>query len=380
MWQDRQQLLHKIVQQYGSPLYVYDTDLIKKQISHLKGIFSDIDADIHYAMKANENLTLLKFIKSEGIGIDTVSLNEIKRALEAGFKPEQILFTPSCPDEEILHEAFKQGVHIHIAAVEYLDFVLKHYKDYPVGLRINPGNSIQGNQKIATAHHDSKFGIPLSRLDEVSSYVNKGLKVKGLHIHTGSDVNNWQDLARSFDTLLDLADSFPDLTYLDLGSGFKVAYKQSDTQIDLSAYVDYIAEKLRNYPKKLKIKFEPGKFIVSESSVFIVKVNVVKKGYNKTFAGVNSGFHHLIRPMYYDAYHEIVNISNPDAPKQTYDIVGMLCEEDTFAYNREISQIRKNDLLMIKNAGAYGFSMAMQYNLNPLPKQILIDGSDVIEI
>ena len=380
MWQDKYEVLQQIAHKFGTPIYVYDAAIIRNQIKKLQATFQQVNLDIHYAMKANENEALLQIIKEQGIGIDAVSPNEIRRALSLGFKPQQILFTPSCPSEEELHFAFKQGVRIHLGALEYLDFALQNYPDYPVGLRINPANRIGGNQKIATAHPDSKFGIPVSRMDEVQSYINKGLHVNALHLHTGSDVKHWQDLARSFDTLLDAASKFHHLEYLDIGSGFKVQYQDADASIDLDAFANHIQQKLQKLSHIPKIKIEPGKFIVSESGIFLVNVNLVKKGFAKTFVGVNSGFHHLIRPMYYDAYHEIVNISQPDAPKQTYDVVGQLCEEDTFAYDRPLNKVNKGDILMIKNAGAYGYSMVSQYNLRELPKQVLLDENSIIEI
>ncbi len=380
MWQDKYEVLQQIAHKFGTPIYVYDANFIRNQIKKLQATFQQVNVDIHYAMKANENEALLQIIKEQGIGIDAVSPNEISRAIGLGFEPKQILFTPSCPSEEELDFAFQQGVRIHLGAIEYLDFALQNYPDYPVGLRINPANRIGGNQKIATAHPDSKFGIPVSRMDEVLSYINKGLQVNALHLHTGSDVKHWQDLARSFDTLLDTASQFHHLEYLDVGSGFKVKYKDTDASIDLDAFANHIQRKLQNLSHIPQIKIEPGKYIVSEAGVFMVKVNLVKKGFQKTFVGVNSGFHHLIRPMYYDAYHEIVNISQPDAPKQIYDVVGQLCEEDTFAYDRAVNQVNKGDILMIKNAGAYGYSMVSQYNLRELPKQVLMDGDSMVEI
>ncbi len=365
---------------FGTPLYVYDASKIQEKFHQLENIFSGMDHELHYAMKANENPAILEIIKALGGGIDAVSPNEIKRALKVGFKPEDIVFTPSFPDEEEIEFAITKGVNIHIGDTYLLEFILDKYPDYPIGLRINPETKIEGNQKIATAHGGSKFGIPLNDLAYIQTLVAKGLKINTLHIHTGSDVKKWEDLARSAQVVFDLLKVFPGVKKLDLGSGFKVKYSEESPQIDMNAYASYLKKTLKEIDRDIKLIFEPGKYLVSEAGYFLVKVNGVKKGYEKTFAGVNSGFHHFIRPMYYDAYHEIVNLTNPGAEERRYDIVGQLCEEDTFAYNRNIPEIRKGDILAIKNAGAYAFSMASDYNMRDKPKEILWKNNAAIEI
>ncbi len=371
-WLKKTDVLLDLAKDQGTPLYVYDLQVVKNKNEQLKKAFKDLPYEIHYASKANENPELLRFIKDLGLGIDAVSPNEIKRALSVGFSKDKIIYTPSCPDFEELDFAFQNNIHTHIGAVEYLDFILQNYPQTPVGLRINPGNSIGGNQKIATAHQDSKFGIPYTQMDKVKQYIQKGLQVDSLHIHTGSDVKTWQDLARSVDVIFELAREFKNLKYIDLGSGFKVKYHKDDPEIDLQAYADYIRKKLDAFPYPVSVKFEPGKFLVSEAGVFLTRVNMVKQGFQKKFAGVNSGFHHLIRPMYYGAYHEIVNLSNLNGPVEKYDVVGQLCEEDTFAYDRPVSQIRRGDILMFMNAGAYAYSMVSEYNLRDKPREIIL--------
>ncbi len=377
---DDNDFLIKIAHTFGTPVYVYWEELINRQIKQLQMAFKGLPCEFHYAMKANENPEILKIILKNGLGVDAVSVNEIKRALSVGFTNEKIIYTPSCPSVDELIFAFDRHVHTHIGATEYFDFILKHYPDNPIGLRINPGNHIGGNPKIATAHNDSKFGIPVNQLNLIKQYMSKGLKVDSLHLHTGSDVNSWQDLVRSVDVIFDFARHFDHLKYIDLGSGFKVTYRHDEEEIDLKAYASYIREKIKtiNYP--VRIKFEPGKYLVSDAGVLLVKVNVVKQGFNKKFVGVDSGFHHLIRPMYYDAYHEIVNLSNTQYATEKYDIVGVLCEEDTFARDRLLSPVNKDDILMIKNAGAYGFSMSSEYNLRDKPKQVLITKDGIKEI
>ena len=373
-------LLIDIAKTFGTPVYVYEQTLIQSQIQKLQKFFQAFPNEIHYAMKANENPEILKIILQNGLGVDAVSVNEIKRALSVGFSKEKIIYTPSCPGEEELKFAFDQKIHTHIGAVEYFDFILKNYPDTNIGLRINPGNRIGGNQKIATAHNNSKFGIPVSQLELIKKYIDKGLKIDSLHLHTGSDVKTWQDLARSVDVIFDFAKHFDRLKYIDLGSGFKVKYHPDDVEINLKSYAGYIQKKVETLPYPIHIKFEPGKYLISDAGVLLVKVNVVKQGFNKKFVGVNSGFHHLIRPMYYDAYHEIINLSNTEPATEKYEVVGVLCEEDTFAHDRLLSHVKKDDILMIKNAGSYGFSMSSIYNLQDKPKEVLICEDGVREI
>jgi len=372
--------LIQMAQRLGTPIFVYDKEIIEKKYSELTDAFSGFKAKIHYAMKANENPAILEIIKNMGGGIDAVSPNEIQRALDVGFAPHEIVFTPSFPDEAEIDFAVNKGVKIHIGDTYLLEYILNKHPGLLIGLRLNPDVPIEGNQKIATAHTGSKFGIPLTELPYIYTLIKKGLKIDTLHIHTGSDVKKWSDLARSADVLFDLLKDFPLVNKLDLGSGFKVKYADDSPEIDLQAYGQYIKERIKKIKPDLTIIFEPGKFLVSESGCFLVRVTGVKKGYKKTFAGVNSGFHHFIRPMYYGAYHEIINLSNPNGIKKKYDIVGQLCEEDSFAYDRAISEIRAGDILAIKNAGAYTYSMSFNYNLREKAREFLYTKDQLKEI
>ncbi len=371
-------LIDDIVQEYGSPLYVYDANCVRDNYLRIVSSFKNIVHKIHYAMKANENVALLYVLKDLGCGIDAVSPYEIDRALNIGFDPSDIVFTPSCTSVNEIVYGLELGVHVHIGALEYFPMLEEHLKGKKIGLRLNPAISIEGNQKIATGHLGSKFGIPVNYLNKVLEYKDKyGFDVIGLHIHTGSNIHDVEGLKRSVDSLFEYAKLFDEIKYLDIGSGLKIKYKEGDLDIDLDEYAHYIRCKLNEFGKHVEIKVEPGKYLIGNAGYLITKVNIVKKGYNKLFVGVNSGFNHLIRPMYYDAYHEIVNISNPKGDLLKYDIVGQLCEEDTFARDRELNEVRVGDTLLIKSAGAYGFSMAMDYNLRKKPKEILIEDDKV---
>lgn len=372
--------LLEISRKYGTPVYVYDASVIRKQYRKLQEAFQTLAYEIHYAMKANENPEILNIFKDLGAKIDAVSTGEIQRALQVGFLPEDIIYTPSFPSLREIDFAIKNKIKIHIGEIYALQYIIEKYPGVSIGLRINPANSIEGNQKIATAHADSKFGIPLKDLDYVRQISENKIKIDALHIHTGSDVKSWQDLANSAKILFEQLRNFPEVKYLDLGSGFKVKYKPEDVEVDLKSYVEFIENQINKINKNLVIHFEPGKYLVSEAGNLLVEVIGIKQGYRKKFVGVNSGFHHLIRPMYYNAYHEIINLSNPNGEKEIYDVVGQLCEEDTFAYDRAIAKIRIGDVLAIKNAGAYGFAMASEYNLRRKPKEILVDQEKISDI
>jgi len=365
---------------FGTPLYVYDAIEMEKQIADFRAAFSVDDLHIHYACKALTNINILRLMKKWGTGLDTVSMEEIKIGLLAGFKPSEIMFTPNMVGFEEIAEAVELGVHINI---DNLPFLLRFGQVFPetqVCIRLNPHILDGGNLNISVGHTHSKFGISFEQLPEIKTILkNTGLKVEGLHIHVGSDVKDAASFVKMADLLFEAAFDFPDLTFLDLGGGFKIRYKPEDKKADLSelgqllsASFNHFCEK---YGRKLSLIFEPGKYLVSEAGYFFVQVNVIKKTPFVLFAGVDSGFNHLIRPMFYDAYHHITNCSNPDGIRLTYDIVGNICETDTFAKNRDLPEIKEGDILCFHNAGAYGYTMASNYNSRPRPSEALfVDG------
>jgi diaminopimelate decarboxylase len=233
-----------------------------------------------------------------------------------------------------------------------------------------------GNLKISTGHDKSKFGVPLEQLDQLLTIVDTyQINIAGLHIHTGSEIKDVSVFMKVTDVFFDLVPTFPQLHFLDLGGGFKVPYKSGDPSTDiteLASEIQKFQEKLQSsYGRSFEIWFEPGKYMVSKAGYFITEVNVIKQTPTITFAGVNSGFNHLIRPMFYEAYHEIKNLSNPDGVLVKYDVVGNICETDTFAWDRAIPEIAEGDLLVIYNAGAYGYEMASNYNARFKPAQVL---------
>jgi diaminopimelate decarboxylase len=367
-----------IAAQFGTPLYVYDAEKIVSQFNTLRMVFSNADVKIKYAIKALSNLSILKLLHKHGAGADAVSIQEAHLALKAGFSPDEIMFSPNCADFSEIEEAVKLGLTINIDNLSYLKkFGAQYRSAYPCSIRLNPHILAGGNYKISTGHSESKFGISVHQLPQILDIVNQyNIRVSGLHIHTGSDITETEVFLKMAEIFFSVATDFPDLSFIDFGSGFKVAYKEGDAvtnMFDLGLKLtESFNEFCRQYGRKLELWFEPGKFLVSEAGILLAKVTVVKNTPSITFVGVNTGLNHLLRPMMYDAYHHIINISNPTGEDKQYTVVGYICETDTLGADRKLSEVREGDILAIKNAGAYGFSMASNYNSRLRPAEVLV--------
>lgn len=364
--------------EFGTPLYIYHAEKIKEQYQKLTNAFAKQDTTFFYASKALTNINILRYIKDIGCNVDCSSINEVKLALHAGFEPERILYTSNGIDFSEIEEAAATGVHINIDSLSNLEkFGKKFGHAYPVGIRIRPNIMAGGNLKISTGHDGSKFGIPVDQLEKIEAVIRStDLFIRTLHIHTGSDIKDAEVFVKGIEVLFDLIPHFPELEVIDLGGGFKVPYHAGEEETDVNLLAQKIKETFDSHPvagnKKFKLWFEPGKFLVSACGYLVTKVTVLKDNGATVFAAVNSGLNHLIRPMMYDAWHEIENISNPGGVKKVYTITGNICETDTFGSDREINEIREGDLLAFHNAGAYGFEMSSNYNARFKPAEALI--------
>lgn len=373
--------LAQLAQEYGTPLYVYNANRISDQYAKLKSAFANCNARFFYACKALSNINVLKYVESLGASLDCVSINEVKLGLKAGFSPDRILFTPNCVDFAEVDEGKQLGVNLNIDNISILEqFGTKYGGSYPICIRFNPHIMGGGNYKISTGHIDSKFGISIHQMRHIERVVKStGLHVTGVHMHTGSDIKDVNVFLQGLEVMFELATHFPNLEFIDLGSGFKVPYQDGDVATDINLLGVKVTEAFRAFEKEtgkqIQVWFEPGKFLVSESGYFIVKANVIKQTTATVFVGVNSGFNHLIRPMFYDAYHRISNITNPNGSERIYTVVGNICETDTFAWDRTLNEVREGDFLVFYNAGAYGFEMSSNFNSRLKPAEILvIDG------
>ena len=364
---------------YGTPLYVYHAEKIASQYQNLLSHFSKDTTRFFYACKALTNIHILNVIKKAGCNIDCSSINEVKLALHVGFLPQNILYTSNSVGFDEIEEAVNLGVNVNIDSLSNLEkFGEKFGSTSPVGVRIRPNIMAGGNLKISTGHDKSKFGIPVTQLDELKAIQEKyNLNISTLHIHTGSEIKDVHVFMQSSEVFENLIAHFPTVNVLDFGGGFKVPYKPKEVGTDMIALgnaVNAFMEKMiAKLGRPLTAWFEPGKYMVSEAGFFITQVNVLKESGDITFAGINSGLNHLIRPMFYDAYHHIENISHPQAPLKHYAVVGNICETDTFAWDRPITTIEEGDFLVFYNAGAYGYEMASNYNSRYKPAQVLFE-------
>lgn len=370
--------LQEIAKEFGTPVYVYDAQIIQGQYKRLKNAFNGKDVKLHYALKALNNVNILRLLKNEGAGLDAVSIEEIYLGLRAGFSPEDIMYTPNCVSYTEVQEAIKLGVHLNIDNLSILEkFGIEFGDTKSCCIRLNPHIMAGGNSNISVGHIDSKFGISIHQLRHIERIIKHyNIKVVGLHMHTGSDIIDADVFIRGAELLYEAAAYFPDLEFMDFGSGFKVGYKEGDIVTEIEKIGKKIALSFdkfcKTYGRELELWFEPGKFIVSEAGKLLVEVNVVKQTTSTVFAGVNSGQNHLIRPMFYNAYHQIDNISNLTGEQKLYSVVGYICESDTLGYDRLLNEVREGDILSISNAGAYGFTMSNNYNARLRPAEVLI--------
>lgn len=370
--------LPELAREYGTPLYVYDGQMIENQYKRLSNAFKGVDLKLLYACKALNNLNIMKLLLNCGAGLDAVSIQEVELGLIAGYQPQDILFTPNCVSIQEYEKAVALGVRINIDNISILEqFGNRYGSSVPVSVRINPHIMAGGNVNISTGHIDSKFGISIHQLRHLTRVVKTHqMHINGLHMHTGSDILDAQVFLRGAELLFECAEHFGELEFIDFGSGFKVAYKEGDVTTDIEELGKALTKRFKafcaDYGRDLTLMFEPGKFLVSAAGVLLTQVNVVKQTTATVFAGVDSGQNHLIRPMFYNAHHEIANVSNPKGTARVYTVVGNICETDTFGYDRKLNEVREGDILAIYNAGAYGFTMSNNYNARLRPAEVLV--------
>jgi diaminopimelate decarboxylase len=367
----------ELCKEYGTPLYVYDAAIIERQYKRITAAYTYPKFRVHYACKALNNLTILRFLRQIGSALDCVSINEVRLGILAGYPPQDILFTPNFAGIDEYEEAVRLGVKINIDAIPMLENWGLNHPDVPFCIRINPHLMAGGNEKISVGHIDSKFGISIHQLPHVMRIVeNQKLKVEGLHMHTGSDILDVDVFLRGAEILFEAARKFPDLKYIDLGSGFKVPYKPDDIETDIEEVGEKLSQRFaefcKEYGRELTLMIEPGKFLVSEAGNFFAKCTLVKQTTSTAFVGLDTGFNHLIRPMFYGSYHKIVNVTEPTFKPRIYNVVGNICETDTFAADRRIAEVVEGDILCFSNAGAYGYTMASNFNSRLRPAEVLI--------
>ena len=376
-------ILFEVSKKYGLPVYVYDKNKIISQYSKLRNAFINIDnLHINYAAKALSNINILNIMKDIGCGIDAVSIQEVELALYVGFKTDQIFYTPSGVELSEIKKAFKLGVQINIDNISALKKITENLSNVKLGIRVNPNVRAGGNSKISVGDSESKFGLNTSEIQEAKKIISENnISVNGLHIHTGSDIEDINSFLKACDFVFEQAKGFDELEFLDFGSGFKVKYFENDSETDVIELGKRLGDKFLKFNTKRKNKvrmhIEPGKFLVSECGYFLTKVNYVNNRTNKNFIHVNSGLNHFVRPMFYGSKHAIENISSNSEEIKNYSVVGYICETDTFSENVKLKKTQEGDILCFKNAGAYCFSMSSNYNSRFKPPEVLVSNNEI---
>lgn len=376
----------ELAAEYGTPLYVYDADLMRQRYNELFNFINYPKLKVHYAMKANYNPVLLKMLLDAGASLDTVSPGEVLLALQLGFPADRIIFTANNLTDKEVEDVHSAGVLMNIGSLSRLRKFAKEYPGSSLCLRFNPDVVDGDNVNTMTGGDLTKFGILLQDVEEVLEIVRKGeLKVVGLHEHTGSGLQHAESVYQAMKNLMAIATpaNFPDLEFLDFGGGFKVPYKPDEARIDyvtMGAEITRLFEEFcEGYGKKLGLYFEPGKYLSAECGNLLVTVNTLKHNRSRTIAGCDSGFPQLIRPVFYGAYHQIFNLSNPEGRTELYDVCGNICETgDRFAEQRELPEVREGDVLRIANAGAYCYAMGGVYNLRPMPPEVVVNNGKAV--
>ncbi|MBN2324192.1 MAG: diaminopimelate decarboxylase [Spirochaetes bacterium] len=383
----------RLVGEYSSPLYVYEEEVIRKRARELRSAIGSERKVIKYSCKANTNIEILKIIKEEGIGIDAVSPGEIHAAIAAGFRPEEILFTASNVSPEEIDFAVARGVLVNVDSISGLRTVGRRHQGGDVCVRINPDVGAGHHGHVITGGPESKFGIEYDRVDEITRTASSfGLRIRGVHQHIGSGILDAGTFIMAMRVLLDVAKRFDDLDFVDFGGGIGVPYRKDEKRVDVALLGEKITKEYERfcneYGKTPTLVIEPGRYFVAESGFLLATVMTVKEGHNHRFVGLDTGFNHLVRPAFYGSYHEILHSSNVGENGDGRDFVlqtiaGNLCESgDTFTrdengiVDRLLPPFKEGDVACICNAGAYGYSMASQYNSRPRPAEVLVSNGE----
>jgi diaminopimelate decarboxylase len=369
-----------LAREYGTPLYVYEEEVIRSRFAGLVEAIPYPALRIHYACKANGNVEILKLLRALGANAETVSRGEILLALRAGFAPAQILHTCSNISAEEMRFVIDSGVMVNLDSLAQL----RHYGEWNPGacvsLRINSGIGAGHHPHVVTGGPDSKFGIDAAQLHGARALAEEHhLRIVGVHQHIGSNVLDVELLVAAMQALLGSAATFTGLEFVDFGGGLGVPYRPDEKPLDVRQFGARVAELFglfcHQYGRELTMVLEPGRYLVAEAGTLLATVTDVKRTAFRTFVGVDTGFNHLVRPAMYGSYHPILNASRVDGLEDAVTVAGNLCESgDVLARDRAIAGCQEGDILAILNAGAYGFSMSSNYNARPRPAEVMVCG------
>lgn len=374
----------QLAEKYGSPLYVYNENILRKRCRDIRGLIDYPNFNVNYSPKANSNPELLKIVKSEGLRVDAMSPGEIHVALMAGFRPEEIFYICNNVSQEEFLYAIHAGVKISVDSVSQLELYGKLNPGGKVAFRLNPGVGAGHHDKVKTAGQKTKFGIEMSQIPDVKRALEEyNLQLIGINQHIGSLFMDGDAYLASSHNILAVATEFDDLKFVDLGGGFGIPYRKQENQprLDLKDLGGKLSELIRSwvkgYGKEIEFKVEPGRYIVAESGILLGQVNAVKTNYGLKYIGTDLGFNVLVRPTMYDSHHDVEVYRKDDKPsmkQETVRIVGNICETgDIIAKDRNLPEIFENDIIGVLDSGAYGYSMSSNYNNRLRPAEVLIE-------
>ncbi len=373
----------QLIEQYGSPLYVYNERIIRSNCREMKNLVDYPSFRVNYSAKANSNLAFLQIVKEEGLDVDAMSPGELFIESKAGFQPSQILYISNNVSKEEMQYAIDMGVTISVDSVAQLIQYGELNPGGKVAIRFNPGIGAGHCDKVITAGKNTKFAVNPEYIPEVKEILKKyNLKLVGINQHIGSLFMEPESYVAGAKNLLSIAQNFEDLDFIDLGGGFGIPYHKQDDQgrLDLKALGLQLSEFMHDfskaYGKQLLFKIEPGRYISAEAGLLLGTVHAVKYNGDNKYIGTDLGFNVLARPVMYDSHHDIEIYRPNDTTSdknEVVTVVGNICETgDIIAKNRELPEIFQGDILGVLDAGAYGHVMSSNYNNRLRPAEVLI--------
>jgi len=389
-----------LARNYGTPIYVINEQMIRERYRKLKEMLNNNykKNQIHYAVKANSNLSYLKILDSEGASFDCTSMGEVYTCLKAGIPSEKIIYTGNMFTDIDFKFAVKNDVLVNLDSISQLNRLVRIHESFgkeksTISFRINPEFGAGHHKHTITAGKDIKFGILEEQaIEAYRKAKGAGFKKFGIHQHIGSGVINALDFAKPANKFIGIIKKIIEalnigFEFIDFGGGLGVSYRPEEEPLDLNKYREVIIEPFKNLVKSENIgepvfKIEPGRYLTAESSILLTQVNTIKNNGYKLFAGVDAGFNTLLRPTLYNSYHHIIPCNIEGREKTlTYDVAGPICESgDILGKNRELKKLEEKDILAILDVGAYGFTMSSNYNSRPRSSEILINNGKIHKI
>jgi len=382
--------VHELLKEYGSPLYVYDEETLRKRCREMKNLIKYPRFRVNYSAKANTNVELLKIIHSEGLDVDGMSPGEMYLEMKAGFTSDRITFIGNNVSRKELQFAVDNQILVSVDSLSQLKLLGEINSGGSVCLRINPGIGAGHHDKVITGGKKAKFGIAVEDLPQAQKIAaNCNMTITSLNQHIGSLFLEPAAYIAAAEFILGLAATIPSIEMVDLGGGFGIPYRHGvEPRLNLEVLGEKLDQLVQNWVssnRPITIRTEPGRYVAAECGALVGTVTSVKENYNTYFVGTDIGFNTLVRPVMYDSYHEISVVPREERPYKEYNklvyVVGNICESgDILSHDRVFPCCQEGDALIVHDAGAYGFAMASTYNSRPLPAEVLIDKNGEVRL